>query len=69
MGSPERVGLDLRLELVDGLVAGAAHGLVGVDDDPLQPTVSRRAMNSGTSCIVEQLGLAMMPSWAAASSG
>ena len=34
-----------------------------------RPTVSRRAMSSGTSCIVEQLGLAMMPSWAAASSG
>ena len=29
------VGLDLRLQLHHGLVAGAAHGLVGVDDDAL----------------------------------
>ena len=33
-----------------------------------RPTASRSAIRSGTSCIVEQLGLAMMPSWAAASS-
>ena len=33
------------------------------------PTASRSAMSSGTSCIVEQLGLAMMPSCIAASLG
>ncbi len=31
------------------------------------PALSRRAASTGISCIVEQLGLATMPSWAAAS--
>ena len=34
-----------------------------------RPTLSRRAMRTGASCIVEQFGLAMIPSWVAASSG
>ena len=34
-----------------------------------RPTASRRAMSTGTSCIVEQFGLAMMPSCASRSSG
>ncbi len=33
------------------------------------PTLSRRAISTGTSCIVEQFGLAMMPAWSAASAG
>ena len=32
------------------------------------PTASRSAISTGTSCIVEQFGLATMPSWRAASS-
>ena len=34
-----------------------------------RPTVSRSAISTGTSCIVEQFGLAMMPSWPSRSSG
>ncbi len=33
------------------------------------PTLSRIAIRIGTSCIVEQLGLAMMPGWPSRSSG
>ena len=34
-----------------------------------RPTLSRSAMRTGTSCMVEQFGLAMMPWWVAASPG
>ncbi len=34
-----------------------------------RPTASRSAMSGGTSCIVLQFGLAMMPSWASRSAG
>ena len=34
-----------------------------------RPTASRSAIRTGTSCIVEQFGLAMIPSWPSRSSG
>ena len=33
------------------------------------PTASRSAISGGSSCIVEQLGFAMIPSWPSRSSG